>query len=250
MRAKDWWKSFFNEDYILTQDLRGIFKHTKQEVSFLEKKIPLKKSYSILDLCCGHGRHTIELARRGYKVTGLDYSAYELKMAKQKAKKLGLKIDFKKGDARNFRFAKKFDVIINMYTAFGYGTKQDDQRIIKSVSRNLKRGGVFFIDLMNPIWLWRNYQKEIKERFLGGKGTVFSKRQYDFINNIHNDTRTIVCGKRKKTYKSSLRFYTLSELSELLAKEGLKVIKYWGSFKEEDLGFDTKRMIVLARKAK
>ncbi|MBI4050800.1 MAG: class I SAM-dependent methyltransferase [Candidatus Doudnabacteria bacterium] len=244
---KDWWKSFFDQNYLEFQETAGTFKHTKKEVNFLVKNLPLKKNHKVLDLCCGHGRHSLELAHRGYSVTGLDYSNYELEIARKLAVKKGLKIKLRQGDARNFRFAQKFDVIINMFTAFGHGSEEDDEDIIKSVSRNVKRRGKFFIDLRNLAWLWRNYRAKDKLIFKNSMRVEMARR-FDFLTGINHEKRRIYTKKGNKLYESSLRMYSLKEIAGLLSRHGLKVENYWGSYDGHPLGLDTKRMLVLAQK--
>ena len=247
MMAKDWWKSYFDEHYFTAYKLAGDFDNTKIEVSFLVKNIPIKKNFRILDLCCGQGRHTLELAKRGYYVSGLDYSAYLLKIAIREASKNNLKIIFKRADARKLSFAKKFGVILNLFTAFGYGSKEDDGRIIKNVSKSLKKGGFFLIDLMNPLWLWRNYKPHAKEKV--GPYKIVHNRNFDFLNNVNYHKMQMAYNGSKKTIKAHNRFYTLAEIKDLFQSEGLKVVKFWGSFKGEAYGLDSRRMIVLAKKS-
>lgn len=244
--AKEWWKTFFDKNYIALWTARGIFDHTRKEVDFLKKEVPLKRDDRILDLCCGHGRHSIELARRGYRVTGLDYSAYELGVARKDAEKEGLKIEFIRGDARNFNLRRKFDVTINMFTAFGYGSEADDRKIIKNVVKHLKPGGKFFIEMMNLSWLWRNYKAKDREKF--GKLTATMQRDFDFLHGVNHEKRTFRMGKRKKVYDLYLRVYSLYDLAKLLESEGLKVLNYWGRLGEPYTP-DTKRMLVLAKKS-
>lgn len=244
---KEWWKSFFGKEYVESQAAGGQFKHTKQEVNFLEKAIPLVKKNRILDLCCGHGRHTIELAKRGHKVWGLDYSQYELRLAKAAANQASLDIDFRHGDARSFRYSFKFDVILNMFTAFGYGSREDDEKIIRRVGQNLKKGGKFFVDLLSLPWLWRNYKPQERKKL--SSYTVIMSRTFDFFENVNVEVRKIKYGNQTKTHVTKVRFYTLPELHHLFAQEGLKFVKVWGSFKGEPYGLDSKRMIVLAKKS-
>ena len=245
MKKSEWWKTFFDENYITLWTARGIFDHTREEVIFLRKVIPLKPDQEILDLCCGHGRHSIELAKRGYRVTGLDYSAYELGVAKKQANHDGLKIDFVRADARNFNLRKKFDVIINMFTAFGYGSEEDDRKIIKNAVKHLKPGGKFFIEMINLPWLWRNYKSKDQEKF--GKLTATMQRDFDFLNGINHEKRIFKAGTRTKVYDLFLRVYSLYDLSKLLESEGLRVIRFWGKG-GESYGLKTKRMLVLAKR--
>lgn len=244
--TKEWWKTFFDRNYLAIWGLWGMFRHTKKEVNFLERKIHLNRRNVILDLCCGHGRHSLELAKRGYKVVGLDHSPYEIKLARGKAKEKDISVDFYRGDARTFRSPKKFDVVINMFTAFGYGTRDDDSRIISNVSENLKKGGKFFIDLMSLPYLWRNYQP-IRHDTVGGF-KIFERRSYDFLENILRTTYVIFEGKHKVTHKARLHMYTLAEMAQLLGNEGLRVIKVFGSYGGSPYGLKSKRMLILARK--
>lgn len=244
--TKEWWKTFFDENYVREWQLAGMFKYTSQEVDFLEKVIPLRKTYEILDLCCGHGRHSIELAKRGYKVAGLDFSSYELKIAKNEAERKNLAINFAQGDARNFKFQKKFDVVINMFTAFGYGSRKDDHKIVQNVSRILKKGGKFFIDIQSLPWLWKNFKPVRREKL--GHFQILKRRTYDFIEGINHAVRTVSDGDHKRIYRIQTRNYTLTELKDLLAEEKLKIIKFFGSYKGEPFGWRHKRMLVLAKK--
>jgi len=111
---------FFSSDYFeeYVDDLTP--ERTKTEVDFLEKELKLKKGMNILDLACGHGRHAIELAKRGYLMTGQDINASFLKNAKQSAKKAGVEVNWIKSDIRQIPFEDEFDVVLNLFTSFGY----------------------------------------------------------------------------------------------------------------------------------
>lgn len=93
-----------------------------------------------MDLGCGYGRHSLELAKRGYKVVGLDYSGYMINLARKKAKKENLNIKFIKGDMRKINFENHFDYVLSFFTSFGYFTKESERlRVIKEVYRALKK---------------------------------------------------------------------------------------------------------------
>ncbi len=244
--AQDWWKNYFGKEYIETYQQAGFFDTTSRQANFLVKNVFPKKAHNILDLCCGHGRHSIALAKKGYNVTGLDYSAYAIKLAKTEARQKKLDINFITGDARNFKLGKKFDVVINMFTAFGYGSRDEDRKIIKNAAAVLKINGVFFIDLMSLPWLWRNFKPVSRQRLDGY--IVVAKRKFDFVDNLIRETRIITQGKKSRKLQNHNRFYTLPELTELLRNEGLRVTKSWGTFLGKPYGFDSKRMLVAAIK--
>jgi hypothetical protein len=165
---------------------------------------------------------------------------------KSESVKLNLSIPVYKKDARSFDLGKKYDVILNLFTAFGYGSKEDDRKIIRNVKKHLKSGGLFFIDIMHLAWLLRNYKPRSFNKYVGMQETA--TRRFDLLTNTNYETHTLTRGRSKKIYKDSLHIYSLAELRELLEAEGLKVLNFWGSFKGLPLTLDSKRLIVLAKK--
>lgn len=123
---------------------------TCADVDFLERELHLEKSMKVLDLCCGHGRHTIELAKRGYQMTGLDLNTFFLDNAKHDAEAAGATINWIKSDMREVPFEGEFDVVVNLFTAFGYLESDDeDQKVLHQVTKALKPGGQFTLDVYN-----------------------------------------------------------------------------------------------------
>ena len=128
----------------------------EQWVNAILSKHELKsdKTLKILDVGCGTGRHTIELSKRGYNVTGIDLSESQLARAKEKAEKNNLKIDFQKQDARNLPFIKEFDVAI-MLCEGGFPLMETDEmnfEILKSVTKSLKEHGRFIFTTLNGLF--------------------------------------------------------------------------------------------------
>ena len=120
------------------------------DVDFLEavfdrwmKERPLR----LLDLGCGTGNHDLPLARRGYEVTGLDLSASQLAVAREKARKSKLRVRFVRGDMRSFELRPVFDAAVSMFGAFGYLLSPSDvQRCLRRVHRHLRPGGLFIFE--------------------------------------------------------------------------------------------------------
>ena len=128
----------------------------RQEVDEVAALLGLTTDEKILDLCCGIGRHSLELARRGFEVTGFDRTESYLERASQQAQSEGLDVDFVQGDMRKFCALDEFDAVINMYTAFGYfEDPADDRRVLLNVHASLKSGGKLLIDLMGKEVLTR-----------------------------------------------------------------------------------------------
>ena len=158
----DWWRRIFNSMYLKTDaDVVEDKQITNKEVDLFTEILGLEKNMVILDLACGQGRHSLELARRGFRnVNGLDRSHYLIRKAKNICTAEGLTASFKEGDARKLPYpADTFDVVMILGNSFGYfESTEDDIKILKEVFRVLKPFGKFLIDVADGNYLRDNYQ--------------------------------------------------------------------------------------------
>ena len=158
----DWWQRIFNSLYLKTDaDVVDDPLITCREVDTFSQILNLKSEDSILDLCCGQGRHVLELARRGFKVEGLDRSRYLIQKARAISKKENLSIKFKEGDARKLPYGNDaFDIVMIMGNSFGYfETEKDDLRVLREIYRVLKPWGRLLLDVSDGEYLEKNFQK-------------------------------------------------------------------------------------------
>ena len=125
MNKKQWYEILF-ENYAQKYDNESFTQGTIGECDFIERELNFNKSLKILDVGCGTGRHTIELSKRGYSVTGIDLSESQLTRAREKAESNNLKINFLKHDARNLPFNNDFDVAI-MLCEGGFPLMETDE---------------------------------------------------------------------------------------------------------------------------
>ena len=257
--GKPWYETLFVRDYydyFFVGGPRGIFppeeygRRTDEQVDFVARALELPEGARVLDLCCGHGRHAVRLAQRGYRVTGLDISAYHLRLAKAAARKAGVAIGWIRGDMREIpREAGRFDAVINMFTAFGYfDTEEENQRVLDGVARSLRKGGRFLIDTMNHDWLMRVFRDSDCSKRVDGS-YVAEMRWYDIRTG-----RVIVemlhfppAGRPRRRWHS-VRLYTYTELATMLSKAGLRVARSWGGFDGSELTMQSARLIVMAEK--
>lgn len=141
----------FGKDYSNAYDLLYKEKDYEGECNLIESIITehsIIPVHSILDLGCGTGNHSIRLAERGYEVTGVDRSQEMLDIAVQKSHKIGLKCNFIHSDICAFSENKKYDAIIMMFAVLGYQQENEDIiAALTTVSRHLKKGGVFICDI-------------------------------------------------------------------------------------------------------
>ena len=155
----DWWDEkydFFGEFYMegdnsregyLEDKNRTIAERTVEDVDGVVKLLGLSGSERILDVPCGYGRHSIELARRGYSVVGVDINTTHLKSATNQARELGITVDFRKESMLDISCSNEFDHVINMCYSFGFfKTDKDNRKVLKNFFRALKSGGKFLME--------------------------------------------------------------------------------------------------------
>ena len=153
MNKKQWYELLF-ENYGQKYDTESFVQGTVGECDFIENELRSDKSLKILDVGCGTGRHTIELSKRGYDVTGIDLSESQLARAREKAANNKLKIDFQNKDARNLPFEDEFDVAI-MLCEGGFPLMETDEmnyEILKNVTKSLKKHGKFIFTTLNGLF--------------------------------------------------------------------------------------------------
>ena len=212
------------------------------------KMMDLKPKSKILDLCCGYGRHSIEFAQRGFQVTGYDLSDFFIEKAKKDSSDLGLKIEFVRGDMRRLPFDNQFDAVVNIFTSFGFFDKEsNDLKVTKGVSRALKKGGLFLLDLKNREYVIRNFQRRRwrqQEDFI-----MLEDNFFDLFTSRWELTRTLLFENgRKKEDSFSLRMYTFTEILDLLKKSGFILESVYGDFDFREYSLDSPRMILISRK--
>jgi len=252
----DWWRRIFNSIYLKTDgDVVDDQDITRKEVDLFFRILRLSPEDKILDLCCGQGRHSLELARRGFQsVEGLDCSHYLIQKAKTQAKKEGLNVRFREGDARKLPYLPdSFDVVMVLGNSFGYfETIQDDLRVLKEVSRVLKPWGRLLIDVADGEYLQEHFQRRPWE-WIDKKRFVCRERSLS-LDKQRLISREVVTHVEKGILTDQFyaeRLYTRESLSELLKPAGLSDIIIHGAIspdsqRNQDLGMMERRIIVTA----
>jgi len=157
------WEEFFDA-HAPVYDENVFTKNTVAEVEFLIEELGISPGASILDVGCGTGRHAIELARRGYAVTGLDLSAEMLARAAEAARSAGVRVEWVRADATSFSFPAKFDAALCLCEgAFGLLGQQDDPieqplAILRNIAHALKPGAKALFTVLNGAAMLRKHQ--------------------------------------------------------------------------------------------
>ncbi|MHC1746304.1 MAG: class I SAM-dependent methyltransferase [Negativicutes bacterium] len=220
---------------------------TEQEVRFICDVLNLKPNSQILDLYCGYGRHAIELAKRGYQVTGFDVNKDFLDIAKQKAIEAGVHVDFRQSDMRDMQYDQRFDAIINMFVAFGYFSDTENSEVIKKIARALKMGGCFLIDLLNRDWMIRNNLNRYWRHPSGEYVLAYKIELQQGIAIMRRELLNQLTGAKTRA-EFVLRAYSLTEMNNILEENGFSIVHSYGGFDGCEYTKDTPRMIILAKK--
>ena len=243
----EWWKRFFDNTRYGDTLEHFTPERTEAEVDFVLSALQLEKGARILDLCCGVGRHSVQFAARGYRVTGLDFNEDYIRKARMLAEETGVEAEFVRADMRRIPRGKKYDAVVNLFTSFGYFERDAENfKVLGAVSRCLEPGGRFVLDLLNRDWLMRNFiEKDWTEE---PDSYTLQEREFD------SERGAVVCrwiwirNGRAKEHTSSVKQYTYGELEKELKARGMKIENCYGDFTGNPLDLDNPQMIIVARK--
>ena len=201
----------------------------------------------VLDLCCGPGRHSLELARRGYLVTGVDRTVAYVEQARGKAEADGLSAEFVQEDMRRFCRPGEFDAALNLFTAFGYFEDQDEDRLVlANLHRSLKPGGTLVMDLMGKERLARIF-RERDWHEVDGALMLTERRICQNWSWIENRW-ILITDEGRKEFTVSHRLYSASELDALLVECGFSSVSIYGDLSGAPYDHEAKRLVAVARK--
>jgi SAM-dependent methyltransferase len=244
MLGKDTWERFFDAHAPIYEE--NVFtKNTVNEVNFLLEELDLRPGGSILDVGCGTGRHSIELAKRGYAVTGLDLSSGMLARAAEGAKAAGVRVEWVRSDAKRFSFPGRFDAAICLCEgSFGLLGQGDDPiaqplSILGNISRSLKPQAKAVLTVLNAAAMIRKYQnKDVAEG------------RFDPLTLVESSEHPPREGLASIAVRE--RGFVATELILLFRLAGMSVLNTWGgtagNWRRETLDLDEIEIMVVAGK--
>lgn len=253
----EWWRTLFTAVYLATDgDVVENDANTRQEIDLLLAAAALEPNDRILDLCCGQGRHSLELARRGFRnITGIDRSRYLIRLARRRAKANGLDVRFREGEARKFTAPDSgYDCVMLLGNSFGYfDREEDDLAVLSAIKRGLRTQGRLIIDLTDGDWMRTHFEARswewidqsqfvCRERSLSSDGDRLISREVV----VHAEKGVIA----DQFYAE--RLYSRGRIEELLTRAGFKDVRFHGevealSTRGADLGMMARRLFITAR---
>jgi SAM-dependent methyltransferase len=252
-----WFTKWFN-----TQDYLNLYKHRDARdaakiLKLLFANVNIPKGAKVLDLACGNGRHSLLIARKGYNVTGIDLSKYLISKAKEKlnGEYAGCrnKLKFEIGDMRNIGHINEFELVVNLFTSFGYFEKQSDNvKVIKSISSALRKNGWFLFDFLNRDYLLNHLvpfdikreNKNIIVQIRNITNGFVEKNIFILKNNPAPGLYPVL-----NSYKEKIRLYSKKDFQEMFSVNGLKTVKVFGNCDgAKFIKTKSERLIILAQK--
>ena len=237
----EWYQSWFGEAYLELYPHRDEAE-ARRAVALLVREGAVKPGARILDLACGAGRHAVELAEQGARVTGLDLSAVLLKAARSRWAGPLVRADMRYLPLRS----GSFDSVLNLFTSFGYFSSDEESAgVLRDVARVLAPGGWFALDFLNaPAVRARLVARDSKQ--VQGKRVVQERR-------LSNAGRTVVkvihLEHEGKSFEERVRLFERDELERMLSDAGLRIEAALGDYDGGPHTAESPRLLLLARRA-
>ena len=248
--TRPWYETLFEGPYLRLWKPVHEKQDAKAQVDGVLGILQIAGGSEILDLCCGFGRHALELARRGYRVTGLDLCEQFLEMARKSAGDEGLDVALVRSDMRRIPFEDGFDAVINMFTAWAYFEEDEDNlEVFRQVAKALKPGGKFLLDQQNWLQVWAHFRRQDWRSY--DDGTLWLREsRTDWLAGRERDRNLVIepDGGRSE-HPLSIATYSPWEVARMLRQAGLEVKALYGGFDGRDFGLDAPRAVYLAQKA-
>ncbi|MBQ8434880.1 MAG: class I SAM-dependent methyltransferase [Oscillospiraceae bacterium] len=245
----DWYKKIWTLDI----QNQSWVEDTKKQVDFLIEKLNLCDNERILDLACGFGRHSLELARRGFNVTGVDITSDYIKYAAEQAEKEKLNVRFICSDIRDVNFKNEFDVVLNMADgAIGYLENDEENfKIFSIVSNALKSGGRHFMDIMNGSYAENHFPCKIWDA--GEKCLTLSNFEWK------SESKILIYGQLDFPYGepltqpvmeegNTIRLYSLDEVADIFSRLGMSVCESYADFSGKPSSDNDIQLMIYSRK--
>jgi len=247
-RKTEWFddKSFWRELYPFMFPEKRFADADEQVAQALALTKPAGKS--VLDLCCGPGRCSIALAKKGFRVTGVDKTAYLLKKARAKANAAHVEIEWAQKDMRDFVRPSSFDLVLSMFTSFGYfDDRQDDMTVLQNMFTSLQPGGTCLIEVLGKERLAKILQPTISTVLPDGTLMVERHEIFDDWTRVRNEWLLIRNG-RSKSFKFHHTIYSGQELRDRMEHVGFATVTLYGNLDGDPYGPNAERLIAIGRK--
>jgi len=239
----EWFECWFNSPYYHVLYKSRDFSEAELFIDNLIQLLKPEKTNRFLDLGCGKGRHSIYLNKKGFNVTGIDLSEGSIACAKMQENET---LHFYTHDMRKLFRSNYFDVVLNLFTSFGYFEQErEDNAVINAVSKALKPNGIMVLDFMNSKKVIANLSCQETKTVDGIDFKIIKTLENNFI------VKKIQFTDKRKAYdfEERVKALTLADFKKYFEANKLKIVHLWGNYKLEEFDeLSSDRLIIVARK--
>ncbi len=242
---KDWYEDAFGAFYPVIYAHRTVESAAK-EAAFAAAQTQLSSGDTLLDLCCGNGRHLAHLVPRAGRSVGVDYSPPLLRLAHCNAPGALLL----RADMRALPFVEYFNVVVNFFTSFGYFTEDRDNRaVLSAMCQVLRPQGRYFLDYLNPVHVETELHPHTTRHL--GKYRIEENRWIDrAARRVNKVTQVWLHGDCVAQTTESVRMYSLDEMEAMLVGAGLEIDRIFGDYDGASFFNDRPRMIIIGHRGR
>jgi cyclopropane fatty-acyl-phospholipid synthase-like methyltransferase len=242
---KNWWNDFFSGHWLKLQTRLFTNEQTLKQVDFAVKTLNVPVGSRILDIPCGNGRHSIALAKQGFRVTGIDITKHFIREAEAAAKKENLHVEFLNKDMRNISYSGRFDAALCLWGSFGFFDDAQNFAFLKKIYRALVKKGKFLLDVPVMETVLPAFIADHTDEIDGI--TVVERREFDCLLSRMNSEWTLTMHGQAQKIKSSMRIYTCKELVSLCMEAGFSEVQTYGTLSKAPFSVG-KRLYLIAWK--
>ncbi len=240
---ENWFKEWFDSDYYHQLYAHRDYEEAEEFISALMRYLNIETQCYVLDLACGKGRHAVHLNELGYNVLGIDLSKESI----QEAKKLESKnLEFRQGDMRELDLDAEVDLVLNLFTSFGYfSSEEEDQKAISSMSDALKKNGLLVIDYLN---IHKVLEKLPTKELVKRKGVDFNISKHTEHGFIVKDIE-FNANQVAHHYQEFVKCLDLNDFENYLHHGKFKIKEVFGNYQLEHFNkAHSDRLIIIAQK--
>ena len=241
---KEWFSSWFDTSYYHILYKNRDYEEASLFIDNITQFLKLKSGDVCWDLCCGKGRHSIYLNKKGYRVIGTDLSECSIHEANESANE---SLEFYRHDMRHLFRTNYFDAIFNLFTSFGYFEKrEDDLRVFDSVQKALKQNGLFVFDYLNSEY--------VKNIIVANDTKIVDGITFQITKKIENDTVIKSIDFKDKGeafhFEERVKLFDKSYFEDLAKECNLTILNMFGNYQLQEFDLKTSPRLILVLQKK
>lgn len=239
-----WYRQWFADELYTHLYAHRDVDEARVAVDLFQQVTGVPKDAVVLDLACGTGRHTFELARRGYRVLAADLSPTLLAVAKRKTQKYATTLRLLRADMRQLPLYAACDAVVQLFTAFGYfASDEENASVLAEVCASLRPGGWYMLDFLNADELRHSLLPYSRQQLDG-----IVVEQFRSIEHGRVEKRIVVHGAgERREFRESVRLFTLQDFHRMFRQAGFSDPLVFGDYAGAAFSASSPRCIMFAR---